>query len=239
MRTPTIRSSAALALMAFVGLACPSGASAALLKQFKLQDHPDGNALPPAYGLRFDNIFSTIGGPKGITTFSMNHFNNTILSVIDNGASLAINIKGTLYGGVDTGVTIGFGKGAYALDFTYNMNVAPSGTGWVVDPNHPSNAGKLTSLGNANVPAGTMFNFVDKDGNQGHSFQFLQDDHRLAGHPEFGQGFWVGRGWLKNAKNDGDTHDFLFIGSLIPLPTPLGMAAAGLIAAAALRRRRN
>lgn len=240
MRTPTIRSRALFALMAASGLACASGASAAVIKQFRLQDHPDGNALPPAYGLRFDNLFTTIGGPSGITTFSMNHFGNTILSVIDNGGSLAINIKGTVFGGVDTGVATGFGAGAYALNFTYTMNVGPSGTGWEVDPNSPGNTGTLTSLGNADVAAGTVFDLADKDGNQGHSFQFLQDDHRLAGHSEFGQGYWVGRGWVMNSKNDSATHDFLFLGTmLIPLPTPLGMAAAGLIGVAALRRRRS
>jgi hypothetical protein len=231
---------AAAVIAAAAGLLVTSTASAATVKQFKLLDHPDGGENPPPYGLRFDNLFTTIGGTGGVTLFSMSHFNDTILTVTDNGGSLKINVKGTLYGGVKSGGGVGYGAGAYALDFTYNMNVSAVGTGWKVDPNHPTNAGTLTSLGNAQVAAGTVFNFSDKDGNENHSFQFVQDDHRLGNHPSYAnQGYWVGRGWFMNSQMTPGTHDFLFLGvELIPLPSPVGMATAGLFALAAVRRRR-
>ncbi len=227
-------------IAAAAGIWCASMASAATVKQFKLLDHPDGGENPPPYGLRFDNLFTTVGGSGGVTVFSMNHFNDTILTVTDFGGSMKINIKGTLYGGVKSGPGLGFGEGAYALDFTYNMNVSANGTGWKVDPNHPSNKGSLTSLGNAQVAIGTVMEFSDKDGNENHSFQFLQDDHRLGNYPAFAnKGYWVGRGWFMNAQMTAGTHDFLFLGvELIPLPSPVGLASAGLFALAAVRRRR-
>lgn len=231
---------AAAVIAAAAGLLVTSMASAATVKQFKLQDHPDGGENPPPYGLRWDNLFTTFGGAGGVTVFSMSHFNDTILTVTDSGGALKINVKGTLYGGVKAGAGLGFGEGAYALDFTYNMNVSANGTGWKVDPNHPSNKGTLTSLGNAQVAVGTVMEFADKDGNENHSFQFVQDNHRLGNYPAFfNQGFWVGRGWFMNGQMTAGTHDFLFLGvELIPLPSPVGMATAGLFALAAVRRRR-
>ena len=96
---------------------------------FSLSDHPDGNANPPAYGMRFDGLFDgEMGAAGGVTTFSFNTFGNTVLEVVDNGGSLTINITGTLYGGEDTGSSYGFGEGSYALDMSYTVGVAMSGT---------------------------------------------------------------------------------------------------------------
>lgn len=240
MKSQVFALRSATIVAAAAGLFCASLASAATVKQFKLQDHPDGGENPPPYGLRWDNLFTTIGGTGGVTVFSMNHFNDTILTVTDSGGSLKINVKGTLYGGVKSGPGLGFGAGAYALDFTYNMNVSAVGTGWKVDPNHPTNKGTLTSLGNAQVALGTVMEFSDKDGNENHSFKFLQDNHRLGAYPAYNnQGYWVGRGWFMNSQMTAGTHDFLFLGTeLIPLPNPIGMASAGLLGLVAIRRRR-
>ncbi len=240
MKPSTFGPRAVALLAAVAGVCVASAASGATVTKFRLLDHPDGNQNPPPYGLRFDNLFTTVGGVGGVTGFSMGHFNNTVLTVTESGGSLTINIKGTLFGGVKSGVGLGFGAGAYALDFTYNANVVANGTGWKVDPNHVSNKGTLTSLGNADVAVGTVFEFSDKDGNENHSFKFLQDEHRLSGHNDFkNKGFWVGRGWLMNDQMTAGTHDFLFLGvTLIPLPTPVGLASVGLFGLAAVRRRR-
>ncbi len=216
-----------------------SAASAAgIIQQYSLSDHPDGNQNPPPYGLRFDNLFTTVGGTGGVTTFSMNTFGDSTLTVLDDGGgAFRIQIAGTVFGGVDTGAGVGFGAGSYDLSFEYAVNVGPSGTGWVVNPNSILNTGTLTSQGNPDVGAGTVFTLFDKDFQAtGDSFIFLQDEHRLAGHPEAGQDFWVGRGWLDVIPPLTGTHDFLFIGELIPTPSSVALLAIG--GFAATRRRR-
>lgn len=219
-------------------LVCAGASSAALIQQYQLFDHPDGDVNPPPYGLRFDGIFVPQGGPGGIASFSMNFHGDSTLSVFDDGGgNYRIQIAGTLHGGVDNGATWGYGEGDYALFFEYAANVAPSGTGWIVDPNSPLNNGTLTSLGNVDVPLGHVFTFEDKSDVSGESFLFLQDDHRLQGHPEEGQGYWVGRGWVDGAQYPhGGTRDFLFIAEKIPAPGSL--ALLGLGGLAAIRRRR-
>ena len=210
-----------------------------------LSDHPDGNRNPPPYGVRFDNIFTQLGLTGGVTSFSMDHFGAVILTVTDDTANLGVitlNINGKVYGGVDTGSTYGFGEGAYMLDFTYTTNVVASGTGWRVDPQSTSNSGTLTALAaNAGVPSGSVFSFRDKSKIQNNtlveSFLVLQDEHRLAGHPQAGQGYWVGRGWLKDSFGTSGTHDFLFIAKVIPLPGAAAMAGTGILVLGTRRRR--
>ena len=181
--------------------------------------------------------------------FANNAAKRTILTVIDNAGSLTINIKGTLFGGEDSGfndsdnpfnpANYGFGVGEYALDFTYRMNINAMGTGWVVSNDSAMNNGTLTALTGAKT--GTVYNLFDQQGNPpGFSFAFKQDEHRLSGHPEFGQGYWVGHGWQSATagQNTTGTQDFLFIGKLIPLPNPVSMGAIGLVGLAVVRRRR-
>ena len=215
--------------------------SAAVIEIYQLYDHPDGVVNPPPYGVRFDDIFASISGPGGVTTFSMDTIGDSTLTVIDDGGGdYRIQVAGTLYGGVDTGSGYGFGEGLYDLFFEYQANVAPSGTGWVVNPSSALNTGTLTSQGNADVAAGTVFDFFDKGlQSTGDSFLFLQDDHRLDGHPQDGQGYWVGRGWFDAdwwSPGPNSLADFLFYGELIP--TPSAMSLLGVAGLVAMRRRR-
>jgi len=226
-----------LAISAIAGLSLGAAAHAGTSK-FDLSDHPDGNANPPGYGLRLDGLFGgRAGASGGVTTFSFDPFNVSLLVNDDDPSMISINIVGTVYGGEDTGAGYGFGEGAYDLDFTYNFNVAPDGTGWKVAPANAGNNGTLTSLGNADVAAGETFSFFDFADT---SFLFLQDDHRLGGHAEAGQGFWVGRGWV-TMDPDGETRrgtkDYLFLGKSVPAPLGAGFGAAGVLALGVRRRR--
>jgi hypothetical protein len=197
-----------------------------VVTKFRLSDHPDGNQNPPPYGLRIDGLF---GG--GVTTFSINGGTGTTLTVVDDGSTITIDIDGVLYGGEASGGVYTGHTGLYEVHFSYTMNVVEDGTGWRVTNQHALNAGTIEQLS-----SGTTWNIADKYGNgPGYSFAFLQDDHRLAGHPEQGQGYWVGRGWVMGAGSG--TRDWLFLGELIPLPSTAGLGLAGL-GLVAIRRRR-
>ncbi len=230
-----------------------AGASAGTQQRFLLQDHPDGNQNPPPYGLRMDGLFNGYvgGGANAATTFSFNTFDDVILTVTTSGSSISINIAGTVYGGVDTGVGYGFGEGSYDVNFNMTMNVAAMGSGWLVSsPSNGVNQGTLTAnAGITGVAAGTVFNIYESN-SMGNPFKFLQDDHRLtllnggsSNYPEAGQGLWVGRGWnttFANGNTNGLTQDWLFTGSrIVPLPTGAGLAWAGALCVFAPRGRRR
>lgn len=229
---------ALIALAAFVltGFAA-SAASASTVQVFQLFDHPDGNAAPPTYGLRLDNLF---GSGTGTTHFSFNTAEGVFLTVSDMGGMLSINIAGRVFGGVDTGSGYDASQSGYFdLNFNYTVDVQASGTGWVVPTQSTSNNGSLVGVAGDAFSDGLSFNLFEKV-LMGADFKFLQDEHRLGGHPEAGQGYWVGRGWLttnRNGEGTGDTMDFLFIGKPVPTPAAAGLGLIGLAGVASRRRR--
>jgi len=236
------RATAALGAGLVSALTASAFAGSVTTTTFRLYDHPDGAENPPPYGLRYDNLFTDVAGPGGATSFSFEQGGAYMRLIVTEDAmagTTTLRVVGKVYGGKDTGVGLGWGTGLYKLDFTYRLNVAANGTGWEVTAPSAMNNGSLVSDGNADVAAGMTFSFSDKGDNKGHSFYFLQDEHRLAGHAEAGQGFWVGRGW--HMPNDGrgatGTQDFMYLGQLIPLPTASLLGSAGLLALVAARRR--
>lgn len=229
-----------IALAAAAALAVVSTASAAST-YFSLSDHPDGNANPPGYGIRLDGLFAgEMGAAGGVTTFSFDTIGNTVLEVVTSGMSMTINITGTVYGGEDTGAGYGFGEGSYELSMSYTVGVVAQGTGYVVTAADASNSGSLTAL--SGDVAGTVYQLRDFSTP---SFRFLQDDHRLNGHPEDNMDFWVGRGWLADENGvRNTTRDFLFLGSklpgppVVPLPASAGLGLVGMGLLGGARRRR-
>jgi hypothetical protein len=225
-----------------VALLCAAGAASAEPVTFNLSDHPNGLEAPPAYALRFDNLFTMIGGPAGVTTFSMANFNDSVMVVDDSGR---ITITGTVFGGVDEGGDWGFGRGAYRLTFSYNENVQQSNGGFIVGPASEANGGSLVALGDNNgIAEGTMLVFGDLADDRGVSFEFLRDGFRLTEAQRAALNDpWVGRGWLQAPNvTPGGVADFVFLGvqgaNVIPLPNAALLGGAGLGLLAARRRRR-
>lgn len=217
----TVIASAALAATTMA-----ASAGGLLIGEYKLGDHPDGAQNPPPYGLRLDNVM----GP-GVSTFSIGHHDDTILSVYDDGGVISINIKGTLFGGLTNNSGGYISADDYSIDFTYNLNVSDEGNGWEVNTFDTANAGTMVNL--TTLDSTTLYG---KDNAAGLVFSFLADGHRLSGD----NSSWVGRGWVTN-KSDGSaagsgSQDWLFTATSIPAPGAFALfGLGGLIAS---RRRR-
>ena len=201
-----------------------ASAGGLVIAEFQLGDHPNGNQNPPPYGLRLDNLLGA-----GIATLSIGYYNDTVLTVHDNGGVLSINIAGTLYGGLVDGSGGYISATSYAVDFTYAVGVVASGGGWVVNSFDPSNMGTLT-----NLDTNAVLEFYDYGTPD--TFLFLPDDHRL----DTDANDWVGRGWLTDQTDGTDPYsgarDWLFTATVIPAPSAIALLGMGGLVAT--RRRR-
>jgi len=210
----------AFAAAAAVGVASLSSAAT-----FKLGNHPDGNAAPPLYGLRLDGLF----GGSGDVTFSFDTAQGVFLTV----AGGQITINGVVELVETSGSSPALGT-LFDVNFTYQDNVAGVSNGWIVDPGDPNNNGTLVSQSDPSL-AFTLFDSPLT----GNSFDFRSDGQRISGD----NSTWVGDGWLdvydsSGTKVNGSPQDWLFTGTLIPLPSAAGLAFAGLAGLGASRRRR-
>lgn len=208
-------------------LLCTAGsiANAAVVAEYALSDHPGGDAAPPAYGLRLDNMLN-----PGLAVLSMDHYGDSRLVVSEDAGMLSLRITGTLYGGgVASNAFVN--PHSYSVDFTYSVNVAALMNGWDVNTFDSMNAGLLT-----NLDTNKEFDLYGKANMTGLVFQFLADGFRIAGD----NSTFVGRGWLTGNSDGTDSHsgaqDWLFTGTLVPAPGAL--ALLGLGGLTATRRRR-
>tara|TARA_R110002072_G_scaffold137772_2_gene280616 strand:+ start:1571 stop:2245 length:675 start_codon:yes stop_codon:yes gene_type:complete len=210
-----------------LGMVAASSANAGglVIAEFELGDHPDGSAALPYYGLRLDNILA-----PGVVTLSMDHHNNTRMTVIEDNGVLSMHITGTLYGGEISGNAYVDAQ-SYEVDFTYALNVSDAGNGWEVNGFDAGNTGTLTNLDTQAVT-----DLYSKENGAGLVFAMLADGHRLSGDSSS----WVGRGWL-TTNDDGSmpasgSQDWLFTANKVPAPS--GIAVLGLGGMIATRRRR-
>ena len=217
----SLRCASCAAVVALAGVA-----SAGVVAEFDLSDHPDGSAAPPTYGLRLDGHF---GG--GNTVFTFVDVSLTVFAD-DNDGSLSINISGEVFGGEIVGHDF-VDPQSYLLDFNYTTNVEDYNGGWrVTGVNNTDNNGTLTPVGVA-TRDDAIFTLTDDNNN---AFIFAPDGDRIAGDDST----WVGRGWMTTNTDgtpEGGNQDWLFVGTPVPGPGSLALAGLGLLSAA--RRRRH
>lgn len=223
MKEQLIASIGGIACLALAGVS-NAQAGGLVIGEYLLGDHPNGNQNPPPYGLRLDNMLGA-----GIATLSIGYYNDTVLTVYDDGGNLSINISGTLHGGVVDGSGGYVSAASYAVDFNYSVGVSATGGGWVVSGFDAANMGTLTNLDTNDTIDMYAKGMPD-------TFLFLPDGHRLGGDDSS----WVGRGWITDQVDGSDplggTRDWLFTATEIPAPGAFALLGMGGFIAS--RRRR-
>lgn len=217
-----------------IGLLAAFDASGAIIDPglYQLNNHPDGSARPPQYGMRLDELFDVTAN-HDIFTFNFDDPASDMKMTYDGST---IRIFGQVWGGRDIGGAYAAEAttGLYTVDFSYLIGVAAvpgDDDVWVDGPN-------MSNSGFIQPPVGPVVSLVDKRGNGG-DFSFRlgdeDDDAGHRGHPGIS-----GWGWLVHdfpAQMHIPDSDFLFTAELIPAPGTVGViGAAGLLAG---RRRRR
>ena len=193
---------------------------------YQLHNHPDGNAQPPQYGLRLDELYNATSG-HDIYTFDFSALASNVQMTV---TATTIRIYGQAYGGRDVGGSYAadIDAGVYSFDFLYSFGVQPvPGDDDVYVLADGQNSGWIST------PRGDVISLVDKsDGN--YSFR-LGDENNDAGHRGFsGISGW---GWLTHGtRAHVDSSDWLFTAELVPAPSAMGLLALAGVAAG--RRRR-
>jgi len=229
------RSCATVAFATGAMLLSVSGSSAATILPglYRLNNHPDGNARPPSYGARFDELFDVTSG-HDVFTLDFDNIQSAAFMTV-NATQTQVRIYGQAFGGRDTGTDYAndVHRGVYQFDFLYNLGVG-SAMGdddlVVTTPDH-RNFGTLTTPGSGVVQ-------LTDQGMDGKVFRLGDEDNDL-GHRGFnGISGW---GWMSyvtaNAIRHADSTDWLFTATY-QIPTPGAFALMGLGGLVALRRRR-
>ncbi len=194
---------------------------------YQLHNHPDGNAVPPPYGLRLDELYDATGG-HDIFTFDFDHPSSDVKLDYDYDAQ-TIAIYGHAYGGRDSGGGYFADPylGVYEFSFLYDVGVGPVPG----DDDVWADALSGSNLGSIESPTGDIFELSCKSNGE-YNFR-LGDENDDNGHRGFdGISGW---GWLMVDGIDGPgDQDWLFTAELIPEPSSLMLLALG---AGLLRRR--
>jgi len=171
------------------------GPSIAFGQIFTLQNHPDGNAAPPEYGMRLDGMLNLPGSPD-IFTFSFEEgFFDPSTGEVNGGATLThfdesnspdgtekIVISGTVFGGFEGGTNNYLPDdgpvGWWDLSFTYSdINADGTGdlitdtvnsegvTGWEIAPGD-LHLGSIGYLGNDPLSSDPDQDFTLADGSE-------------------------------------------------------------------------
>ena len=227
---PILRFSAAV-----LGVSAALSAEAITVGTYTLNNHPDGSATPPPYGLRLDGLFT--GNTNEVYTFDFDHASSAMTLTY---TGTHITIQGQAFGGQDNGSGYVAGTTAvWDIYFDYTVGISqPGGDGGVSDLMVHANGANFGSLSSSLG----LFDLSDKSDGTGLSFQF--GDENGGGHRNFnGISGW---GWLMHG-TDCQTgsdcsniaySDWLFTASPVPVPASVWLFGSSLLGLAGLRRRR-
>jgi hypothetical protein len=224
-----------------------AGAAVIAPGTYRLNNHPDGGARPPLYGLRLDELFNVTGG-HDVFTFDFDDSRSDMRLDYDG---TSIHIYGDVFGGWDTGTTYDSTySGLWAVAFTYEPHADQAGPAQIagdddlfVDEATTGNLGYNTGTiqqiedGSGNVSVGSLIGLQDYAGDFGYTFR-LGDEDDDAGHRGFdGISGW---GWMNHGgRGHVGASDWLFTVNQVPLPGGFVLAALGMGIAGVIRRRRK
>ena len=182
--------------------------------EYVLRNHPDGNAAPPYYGLRLDDLY---GGFSTIT-FDFEHAQSDMRMTLSDGGASAV-ISGTTWGGVDNGGSFDH-AGLWNVSFTFSdvlSNITGDDDLTAQGGDAEQSSGTITPLyDTAWFNAGEAYQLADKEAG-GYSFRLGNRSNDLGHRGHDGISGW---GWLLH---DGDgtldhkpTSDFLFTAYPVP-----------------------
>lgn len=218
---------------AITTLLLTSTVSAGLLADgiYELNNHPDGSAAPPLYGLRLDGL----DGSNSDFTFDFETNGAAMFMDVDVAAG-TIRIFGQAFGGKNQGSTYAAnGAGLWDIDFTYAAGVQVNGmTIEVAPPTPASNNGTITFLdaGDSIFAQNQVIDLFAYETNNGTAFLIKEGHRGFAGHSGFG---WLAHG---TSTNNVKASDWLFtVGREIPVPGAALLAALGLSLVGTLKRR--
>lgn len=217
---------------------------------YHLGNHPDGNAQPPTYGARIDNLFG------GVSPFTFDFECDDCGMFMEYDGS-TIDIFGTAFGGHPDGIG-GYDDdefdGLFEFDVSYDMAdvVENDGDG---DDDGLQDIGRLgqtgapigtleflTPTGGDVLPDVTLWDLMDKQGDHPASLRIGNEDDD-SGHRGFpGISGW---GWMvfrEHGEDDfvmaGGSQDWIFTARRVSIPLP-GSAALMLLGLAVLARGRQ
>ena len=171
---------------------------------YLLKNHPDGNAAPPQFGLRLDELFDLHPGEEDIFTFDFEAEDSEMyLTYIGD----QIVIQGKAYGGlVENGAYVPEWSSVVEIYFEYNLvEGVPGDDDLMVPPPQFQNSGWIKWL-----ETGEVIGLWDTAGSHPFSFRFGDMDDEL-GHR--GYDGISGYGWLNHGVPDFHHYssDWLFV----------------------------
>ncbi len=217
-----------------IGLMMTSGVANGTMVQYRLSNHPDGSARPPAYGFRLDELYNVTSG-HDVFTFDFDHGSSNMRMDVDVDAG-TIRLYGQSYGGRDTGTEYVNDAylGVYEIEMMYSagVSVVPG------DDDVWSTAGSMTAVGAIVTPVDDVIPLTNM--NMGGYTLRIGDEGDDGGHRGFdGMSGW---GWVNHGLDPSahvESSDWLFTATReVPAPGAGILAAMGLGLAGVKRRRR-